>query len=587
MTHKIGIEVSSASVRMAAMSVGKGRPRLLHFAEVKLPYGAVVDGVVVDRDAVRGAITSCIAEGKFKASLTTGVLRARVSVAGLRAIIREIEMPPVPDAELDAAVRLQALDVVPFPVDRTLISARAIGPVEGSGAGGSAARVRVLIAAAHRDLVEPVVDVVIEAGIVVEGVDLAASPLVRAFANLEGEEAGPEAVVAVGAELTTVVVHERGEPSFVRTIAGGGNTVTRAIAAALDLPFPDAESLKRRLGDPASASNLVPPEAIAAARDGSTALLADIRSSVEYFSSRDGRSEVRRVVLTGGGAQLSGFLERLQQQMRAAVVAGDWLERIDTDRIEVDRDLLRATGAVVVGLTLPEPAGRKVLDLVPPETVVARRQRRVERWVVAAAVVTVLGLVVGGAIRYVQVHQAEIGVGSLDGEIAVLQGQIPHFDTVARQNAAISADQTLGQPLVSHEVDWPGVLAALVKYTPPKVGATGFSGTVSVPAAAATTTAATSAAAQASPSLPSPTSTLGTVSLSLSAPGFPSFKQWFDAMLGSGRFVIDQYSGVTNGASVPGGAATSSGAGISFSAQLGITGATYTQRLGEFEVSAP
>ena len=53
------------------------------------------------------------------------------------------------------------------------------------------------------------------------------------------------------------------------------------------------------------------------------------------------------------------------------------------------------------------------------------------------------------AYRYLQVHQAEIGVGSLDGQIAVLQHQIPRYDTVARQNAAMVSSSAF-TPVSAH-----------------------------------------------------------------------------------------------------------------------------------------
>ena len=66
-------------------------------------------------------------------------------------------MPLVPDSEIDSAVRLQALDIIPFAIDRALISAR---PLEETiGENGMPER-RVLVAAAHRDLVDPLVEVV-------------------------------------------------------------------------------------------------------------------------------------------------------------------------------------------------------------------------------------------------------------------------------------------------------------------------------------------------------------------------------------------------------------------------------------------
>lgn len=566
MTRRIGIEVTATSVRMVEVESGGSRTKVHAFGEATLPKGAIVEGAVADRAAVRRTVAACVKNANLERRRFGPPLEVWLSVAGLRAISREIVMPRVPDGDLDAAVRLQALDVIPFPEDETLLSARTLGTV---AAPDGAELVRVHLAAAHRALVEPFVDVLGESGLVVKGVDLASSALVRALGSTEP---GVEAIVAIGAELTTIVIHENGDPHFVRTIAGGGNAVTRAISAALDIPAPDAEQIKIRLGWSPTDAGRLPAEAVAAARDGSAPLLGEIRSSIDYFATLPGLPEVSRVVVTGGGSRLAGLVERLEYQVRVPVTTGSWLERVDTGRLSFDRVRADTVGAVAAGAAMTEPAGRKALDLLPPEVLVERKRARTTRSIQSAAAVVVLALLAGGALRFLQVRSAEHGVGNIKGEISYLEKQLPAYDKVQQQDDAIFTDSRIGLPIVSHEVNWPAVLAALARYTPASVSASGFTGSTAVAPTAATS--ATTGHAVAPPSaLPTPSETVGTVSLSYSAPQYPSFKSWFDAMVASGRFEIVQYSGVS-----------SSGHGVDFSAQLAVTGAIHTDRLGEFEV---
>jgi len=558
-TRRTGIEVSTTAVRIAVVVAGEPRPKLLAFAQAQLPYGAVADGGVVDRDAVRRAIAECLKQVKLPRR-SFAKAEAWLSVAGLRAITREIEMPEVPDAELDAAVRLQSLDILPFPVDEALLSARRL-------AGGAAAsgESRVLLAAAHRDLVEPFVELIEEAGIQVAGVDLASSALVRSFVDPRAAESGAEAIVSIGAELTTVVVHENGEPSFVRTISGGGASVTRAIARALDIPFAEAERLKLELPTTADQLARVRPEVTAAARDGVVDLLNDIRSSVEYYSMLLRRSEVRRVILTGGGAQLPGLLQGLQQQMRIPVEPGHCFERIHAGVLRERAAALDPVAAVAVGMALNESTGHKRIDLLPPEILTRRRLRRVERSILAGAAAVTVILAGVGALRFVQVRSAEHDAASLQASIATLQRDIPKYNEVARQHQTILADEDLAVPIVSHEVNWPAVLEALRAHTPASVSASGFSGTATAPAVTSTSVVT---GAQTSGS----SAEIGTVTLNLAGNGYPSFQQWFNAMVGSGAFQIVQYSGVSSTSST-----------VHFTTELGITGAIRTNRLYVFK----
>ncbi len=570
MSRLIGLEISSTAVRMAKVSTSGSEHRLLAFAETALPPGTVVDGAIVERQAVQNAIARCLAARGMRDRFERQ-LPVHLSIAGLRAITREIEMADVPDSELDDAVQLQALDIIPFPVEKTLISARRLETVDGDAGQIGSHQIRVLLAAAHRDLVEPFVEVAAEAGLNPASVDLSSSALVRALADTESTN-GPEVLISIGADLTTVVVQERGRPLFVRTIAEGGNTVTRAIATALDVPFVDAENLKRYVG---RAERHTPAAAIAAARDGSAKILGEIRSSIDYYNALPSSMPLRRVLLTGGGSRLSGVAERLQQLVQIPVERASCLARVHGEGIGAELTAgspLDDVAAIAIGLALPEQPGVKHLDLIPPDFVSRRRVQRNATRVAAAAVFVLLVFIGTGVLRFLQVHNAEQGIGSSQRTIALLQSQIPKYDKIRQQDAAITTDRTIGVPLVSYEVNWPKVLDALRRFTPAGVGTSGFSGTASPPPTAATSPSGTTTTSVNLLALPTSTATLGTVNVTLTGRQYPDFQRWFDAMTGSHKVEIVSFSGVT-----------SSGSSVSFSAQLAVLGTIQTSRFKQFD----
>jgi type IV pilus assembly protein PilM len=474
-SRRLGLEISNSAVRIAEITFGGGRPKLVNLGQVRLPPRAVVDGAIADVPAVAGAIQKCMSEGNFSAK------EVHLGIAGLRAITRELDMPHVPDSELDAAVRLQALDVIPFPVDKTLMSAR---PLEDLTAPDGTAIRRVLLAAAHRDLVDPLLEAVEAAGLTAVSIDLTSTSMIRSLYDPSTSAGGPEAIVAIGAGLTTVVVHEEGVPHFVRTIAEGGDTVTAAIAGALDLPIDDAETTKRNLDQ--SGPHI--RAAAAAASEASTSLVNEIRSSIEYYSTLPGRSEIRRVTVTGGGSRLSGLLERLQQNLRGQVVRGSALSRIETSLTPEEVANRDPLCAVVVGLALPEHAGVKPLDLMPPEILQGRKAARIDRMIIGVAALIVLAMIGGGVLRYLSVHNADNKVSTLTADIATTKVQIAKYDVAEQKFAEVTADQGLLTPVVTGEVYWPGVVSAVAANTPTGGAITSFSGVYVPPAAPVTST---------------------------------------------------------------------------------------------------
>lgn len=576
-SRKVAVEISDSFVRVAEVAAGPGRPRLLNVGQVRLRPRAVVDGVVSDVNAVAEAIQRCLKEGGFAAK------EVHLGVAGLRAITREIDMPQVPESELDAAVRLQVLDVIPFPAEKTLLSARPLPESEVPEEGPTTKR--AVLVAAHRDVVEPLLAAVDKAGLVALSVELTSLALVRALAEKKGQ--GAEAIVSVGSGLTSIVVHEDGIPHFVRTVALGGETVTAAIAAALDLPPEDAEQIKRNLDQ--SGPHI---RAAATAASGAlSSLVGEIQSSIEYYATLPGRSEVGRVVMTGGGSRLAGLTERLQQLVSCEVSAGRVLELIDTsglklseeERARRDPDL-----ATVIGLALPEPPGTKPLDLLPPEIAAARRQRRLERNVLAVAVLVVVVLLGLGALRFTKVRQAEGQVSALQQNAQIMQGDITREEGHAKTYDAITADEGVVSPILENEVDWPAVLSDLAQATPPGGVVTSVSGSYVAPAAPSppASSAGTGGATTTTTTLPAPgvsaseaereTVTIADLNVGISTnEGYPYFRTWLQAMSTSSRFRYLSFSGLS-----------AKGNTVSWTAQLAVLGTIESNRITRFEVTS-
>ncbi len=324
----VGLDIGTSAVRAAEIDTSKSTPVLLTYGQVGLPPGSLVDGEIRDVTSVSEAI-----EKLWKTDSSADPPSSSGS-RGLRAITREIDLPFVPDDEVESAVRFQSEEVIPFPPDQTLLSSQVLSDYTNDD--GAKMR-RVLVAAAHVDLVNGVIETVERAGLTVEGVDLTSSALVRAIGTYDGSEQ-PEAIVSVGAGLSVVVVHQNGRPQFVRTIGSGGNSTTAAISASLDIPIMDAEGLKYRFGE--DLTQIQAAERVA--QPSMLELVDEIRNSIQYFASLPGRLPVSRVLVTGGGAELHGLIPMLETQVRIPVHACSPLTRVNISRLDLTAEQIAA-----------------------------------------------------------------------------------------------------------------------------------------------------------------------------------------------------------------------------------------------------
>ena len=100
--------------------------------------------------------------------------------------MRTLELPPVTDRkELAAAVRFQAQDQVPMPLNNAVLDFHPLGVID-TPAGP---RQRVVLVAAQRDMVEQLLAAVRGAGLTPEGIDLSAFALIRSLHHRDEDDA--------------------------------------------------------------------------------------------------------------------------------------------------------------------------------------------------------------------------------------------------------------------------------------------------------------------------------------------------------------------------------------------------------------
>src|SRR4051812_2682487 len=279
----IGLDIGSSSIRAVEVRRGKDEYSLSNFGQVPLPPGTMHGGVVQDPIAVTAALKQLWAACKF------GTKNVALGVTNPQLVVREMSVANLPPKELHQALPFQVKDALPLAVEKALLD---FYPLEEPGSNPT---VRGLLIAMPKDAVLTAVDAVQKAGLHVEAVDLASFALLRAASRLDTQV---EAIVDIGADVTSVVVHADGEPLIVRTVPRGGAEITSAIATRLGVQLPEAEAIKCRFGlhgdgDPVTAD---------AAAEAVRPLASELRSSFTYLASGERQKRVTRVALCGGSA---------------------------------------------------------------------------------------------------------------------------------------------------------------------------------------------------------------------------------------------------------------------------------------------
>ena len=346
----MGLDIGTSAVRAAELSLGKNGAKLERFGQVALPPGAVRDGEVVDVATVSEAIKHLWSTTKFSSK------KVVLGVANQKVVVRQVDLPWMPEAELRQSLAFQVQDFVPMPIEQAILD---FHPVEEFNADGRR-MLRVLLVAAAREMVFGALDAVKKAGLAATQVDLTPFAVLRSLA-WDGVSVVPshneaEALVDVGSRVTNIVVHQNGVPRFVRVLLMGGDNVTEAIAERMGVPFDQAEGVKQQT--PLGPTPGIPSSDHPAARVIETSghsFVEEVRGSLDYYLAQPASVPLRRVVVSGGGARLGGLVQRLALATRLPVEPASPLSSVTVGKTGLTPEQLSFVEplvAVPVGLAM-------------------------------------------------------------------------------------------------------------------------------------------------------------------------------------------------------------------------------------------
>lgn len=304
----IGLDIGTSAVRAAQIASGRGGTSLVAFGQVALPQGVVVDGEIRDQGAVSEAVSQLVKRTKIRGR------RVVLGIANQRVVVRQVDLPYLEEKEFRSSLRFQVADQIPMPVESAELDYQMLGDYMTET---QEHMMRVLLVAAATEMVESFVSTASAAGLEPVGVDLTPFAVARAVspaARGESGMGGAEAVVDVGAGVTSIFIHHNGEPRFVRILLVGGDDATNALANELSIPFEDAEATKLDLG-----RGVGSPEAQRVLQSRVAALVEEIRGSLDYYASQEDSDRVGSILMTGGGSLTPGLVASVEQTTRVQV----------------------------------------------------------------------------------------------------------------------------------------------------------------------------------------------------------------------------------------------------------------------------
>lgn len=337
----VGVDIGSSSVKAVELQGKRGDLQLLSLGFEALQSDCVVDGQIMELNAVSNAISSIFAEHKIK---TTQVA---AGVNGHSVIVKNIVLPQMTDDELQESFAWHAEEHIPFDISDVNLDYHVMDRSNDA--------IHVLMAACKRDKVANLKQAIQLAGKQPALVDVDAFALQNCYELNYDPQAGQiVALLNIGASTTNINILNGVRSVFTRDATFGGNQYTSLLQKELGLTFDQAESVKR--GNPL-------PEGADVREVGpildtvSDILALEIQKTMDFYRAtvEEGDDAVQKILVSGGGSKLTGLVNFLSKRFEVPVELFDPFRKIRVDARGFDPDYMREMVpemAIAVGLAL-------------------------------------------------------------------------------------------------------------------------------------------------------------------------------------------------------------------------------------------
>jgi len=330
-SNVVGLDIGSNQIKAVHLARNRSQWSLVSAGIVPTPPESVQDGVILDIPRVTEAVRQL-----FRQASVPGNAETVAAVSGSHVLVRSIKVPDMNTANLKRSIRFEAAKHVDQGTSGVSIDNSAV-EFEVLGRGGNPPQMDVLLVVAPLPMVNGRVAVMESAGADAVAVDVEAFALLRIMraARLLPPPGQAVAVMNMGATYTDLNIIVGDEVVVTRSIPIGGNALTSSVASVMNVPVEEAEQHKRQIDIAPAPTQHHDDFGVMAVADPAKQvtvpfvdeLVRELRRSVLYFQSQAAEAgmsvSVEQVVLAGGGTQLAGLPDYLQERLGMDVVILD------------------------------------------------------------------------------------------------------------------------------------------------------------------------------------------------------------------------------------------------------------------------
>lgn len=336
MTAYFGLDIGTSSIKVTQSSVTGGKVFAMQSSGLVVnPAGSIDFSSPVVADKLREAVKKLLSEAKIREK------RVVVSIAESKVFSRILTMPSMSEAELSSAIKWEAEQFVPIPVSEVELDFSVLS----TSIPGEEKKMLVYLVAAPKKYLQSLVDFLTSLNL--EPIAVESEMVAVSRALTFGTTPTTTLILHIGAMSSVLAIVDGNALTFSYVIDSGGVALTRALSQTLALPLPQAEEYKRTYGLDAAQLEGKVRAGLLIVLDN---IVSEVRKAMEYHLSVR-KSQVTRIVLSGGGAYLPSLSSHLSEVFGGieVLLADPFASAKQDKNVQIPRE--RAVYSVSVGLS--------------------------------------------------------------------------------------------------------------------------------------------------------------------------------------------------------------------------------------------
>ncbi len=307
----VAVDIGSRFVKVVEIEKGEDGPILQRYGTSHVSPDAVVEGEVMDRELLLESLEAAFVDAGIKKDRVVSAISSR------SVIVKRLLLEHMSEEEARLLIEEEASQHIPFDLEDVSLDFQILDEDAGDG------KMEVLLVAAKREVIFDHISLLRDIDVSTTVIDVDAFAIQNLHETLNVDQT-LSTLINIGSEVTNINIVRDGFPLFTRDFSLGCGTYLDALQRDLQCSYDEALGLisKTQVGEDAEVAGKDSIDKLA------EEIAVGLERSLAYLRSSGEGEELSAIHLSGGGGNLPGLRESIEERLRIPVKCVDPFETL-------------------------------------------------------------------------------------------------------------------------------------------------------------------------------------------------------------------------------------------------------------------